>query len=103
MDNRDTLRKRKARENESSSQRKRGLAKQCENRREKRARENVEEREARVARDNERKRLKLATETYEQPEKRLSCYRERRKYLKNIQNTMNQDLNSQQQQPQQKS
>lgn len=40
-------------------------------------------------------------ETDEQREKRLSCYRERRKYLNNVQNTMNQDLNSQQQQPQQ--
>ncbi|EXX53883.1 hypothetical protein RirG_239720 [Rhizophagus irregularis DAOM 197198w] len=38
----------------------------------------------------------------EQREKRLSYYRERRKYLKNIQNTMAQDLNSQQKNLQQK-
>ncbi|CAB4382385.1 unnamed protein product [Rhizophagus irregularis] len=88
MDNkfisRDTLRKRKARENETSSQRETRLAKQREITRQKRARENAEEREVRDVRDKERKRVKLATETDEQREKRLSNYCERRKYLKNI-------------------
>ena len=49
---RDTLRKRKARENETPSQRETRLAKQRESRQRKRANKNVEEREARLARDN---------------------------------------------------
>jgi hypothetical protein len=108
MDNkfisRDALRKRKARENETYSQRETRLAKQRENTRQKRARENAntEKREARAARDKERKRVKLATETDEQREKRLSYHHEQRQYLKNVQNMTIQDLNSQQN-PQQKS
>ncbi|CAB4430314.1 unnamed protein product [Rhizophagus irregularis] len=72
MDNkfisRDALRKRKARENETSSQRETRLEKQREITRQKRARENTnaEEREARGSRDKERKCVKLATETDEQ-------------------------------------
>src|SRR4051812_41974541 len=102
MDNKfmshDALQKRKARENETSSQRETRLAKQRENTRQKRARENAntEEREVRAARDKKRKCVKLATETDEQREKRLSYHRERRKYLKNVQNTTTQELNSQQ-------
>ncbi|CAB4390617.1 unnamed protein product [Rhizophagus irregularis] len=69
MDNkfisRDTLRKRKARENETSSQCETRLAKQREITQQKRARENAEEQEARDARDKERKRVKLAMETDE--------------------------------------
>jgi hypothetical protein len=108
MDNKfishDALRKRKARENETYSQRETRLAKQRKNTWQKRARENAntEERKARAARDKERKRVKLVTETDKQREKRLSYHRERRQYLKNVQNTTTQDLNSQQN-PQQKS
>ncbi|PKC52918.1 hypothetical protein RhiirA1_480386 [Rhizophagus irregularis] len=94
---RDALRKRKARENETPNQCETRLAKQRESRQQKKAREDAEEREARVARDKERKRVKLAAETNEQREKRLSYYCERRNYLKNIQNTTDQDLNSQRQ------
>ena len=58
MDNkfisRDTLRKRKARENETPSQRETRLEKQREYRRQKRARENAEEQEAHAARDKHR-------------------------------------------------
>src|SRR3989337_2440862 len=107
MDNkfisRDTLRKRKARENETLNKRETRLTKQRENMRQKRARENAEEREARVTRDKEQKRVKLATETDEQREKRLRYRNERRKYLSDVQNTTNQDLNLYQQKPQQKS
>ena len=107
MDNKfiskDTLRKRKARENETSDQHEIRLAKQRKNRQQKRAKENAEEREARVAHDKERKRVKLATETDEQRKKRLDYYCERRTYLKNIQNTTDQGSNLQQKQPQQKS
>lgn len=59
-----------------------------------------------VACDKERKCVKLAIETDEQRKKCLNYYRERRTYLKNIsqdQNTINRDLNPQQDQPQQKS
>ncbi|CAG8764534.1 2645_t:CDS:1, partial [Rhizophagus irregularis] len=93
-----TLRKRKARENETPSQRETRLAKQRESRQRKRANESVEEREARLARDNGRKCAKLAVETDEQREKRLNSYRERRTYLMNLaqnQDTINQNLNSQ--------
>ncbi|UZO04681.1 uncharacterized protein OCT59_025054 [Rhizophagus irregularis] len=108
MDNkfisRDTLQKYKARKNKPSSQRETCLAKQREITQQKRARENAnaKKREAHDARDKEQKRVKLATETDEQREKCLSYYHERRKYLKNIQNTMAQDLNSQQKNLQQK-
>ena len=50
---RDTLRKCKARANETPNQRETRLAKQRENRQQKRAREDVEEREARLACDRE--------------------------------------------------
>src|SRR4051812_22334484 len=99
----DTLRKRKARENETSSQRETRLAKQREYERRKRANEDAEEREARATRDKERKRVKLAMETDEQCEKHLNSYRERRTYLKNIQDITNQDLNSRRLPPQQNS
>ena len=109
MDNkftsRDTLRKRKAREKETSSQREKRLAKDREYKKQKRGKENVEKREVRLARDKERKRVKLTMETDEQREKRLNNLRGRRTYLKNLaqnQNIIEQDLNSQQQ-PQQES
>jgi hypothetical protein len=100
---REALRKRKARENETSSKRETRLAKQRKYERRKRANEDDEEREARTSRDNERKRVKLAIETDEQCEKRLNSYRERRTYLKNIQDITNQDLNSRRLPPQQNS
>ncbi|CAI2188344.1 2889_t:CDS:1, partial [Funneliformis geosporum] len=70
----------------------------------KRARENDDdEGEAYATRDKERKHVKLVMETDEQREKCLSYYHGRRTYLKDIQNTMICDLNTQNQQLQQKS
>ena len=104
MDNkfvsRDTLRKRKARENETPSQHNNRLAKQRETYKQRKAEESKEEREARAARDRERKRIRLETETKEQRQKRLSRASERKEYLKNVQNTIDQvdqDLDSQRQ------
>lgn len=100
MDNkfvsRDTLRKRKARKNETPSQHETRLARQRENNQRKRGREDAEEREARLSRDNERKRAKLAMETDEQREKRLNDSRKRRTYLNNLGRNQDQDLNPQQ-------
>jgi len=93
---RDTLRKRKARENETPSQRETRLEKQHEYKRQKRAREDAKEKEVHAAHDKERKHVKLVMETDEQREKRLNYYRERRTYLKNIDQNQNQELNSQQ-------
>src|SRR4051794_38215602 len=84
---RDTLRKRKARENELPSKCEKCLGKQhvYEQRR----------REASGTRDK-KKRVKLSVETDEQRKKRLCSYQEQRVYLKDIQDKMNLDLNSRQ-------
>ncbi len=101
MDNKfishDTLWKHKAKENETSNQHETCLIKQCENMRQKRARENAEEQKAHITHDKEQKCVKLATETDEQCEKCLSYHHEWRKYLKDVQNITNQNLNLHQQ------
>ena len=106
--NRDALRKRIARENETPSEYEKRLAGNREYKQRKRERENAEEREGRLARDKERKRAKLAMETDEQREERLNNFRKRKTYLKNLNqnqnkiNQINESLNLRQQRSQQK-
>src|SRR2546430_1093155 len=91
---RDTLQKRKARENESPSKREKRLGKQHVYKQRRR--------EASGTHDKERKHIKLSVKTDKQREKRLCSYQERRVYLKDIQDKTNLDLNSRQRPPQQK-
>ena len=80
----DILRKRTARENETSSERETWLARNREYKQQKRERENAKERKAHLACDKERKRVKLAMEMDEQCEERLNNFQKRRTYLKNF-------------------
>ena len=79
--NRNTIRKRKSRENETSDHRETRIAKQREKTQQKRAVEIAEERDTCRTYDRERKRQKLANETDQQREKRLEFRKKLRSYV----------------------
>ena len=92
-DKRNTIRKRKSRENESPEHRETRIAKQREKTRQKRAMETAEERDARHAYDRERKRLRIVTETEQQREKRLEFRKKLRSYIEEPQPQQGQATN----------